>query len=132
MSICLFTKMRACGCSEKKIFVFSQKKEEKCLQFPNSSYLCNRKTERDSLLGYGVMVTLQILVLSFLVRIQVAQHQKEGARRKMCSLFWRCMPAGAARIGFGGASLRVTLCPLWRRLAHGWHRGDRGTWIDCW
>ncbi len=27
-------------------------------------------------MGYGVMVTLQILVLSFLVRIQVAQ-QKE-------------------------------------------------------
>ena len=27
----------------------------------------------DLLLGYGVMVTLQILVLSFLVRIQVAQ-----------------------------------------------------------
>ena len=28
----------------------------------------------DLLLGYGVMVTLQILVLSFLVRIQVAQR----------------------------------------------------------
>ena len=27
-------------------------------------------------MGYGVMVTLQILVLSFLVRIQVAQHEK--------------------------------------------------------
>jgi hypothetical protein len=27
-------------------------------------------------LGYGVMVTLQILVLSFLVRIQVAQLKK--------------------------------------------------------
>ena len=26
------------------------------------------------MLGYGVMVTLQILVLSFLVRIQVAQQ----------------------------------------------------------
>jgi hypothetical protein len=26
-------------------------------------------------LGYGVMVTLQILVLSFLVRIQVAQQK---------------------------------------------------------
>lgn len=30
------------------------------------------------LLGYGVMVTLQILVLSFLVRVQIAQ-QKENA-----------------------------------------------------
>ena len=25
-------------------------------------------------LGYGVMVTLQILILSFLVRVQIAQH----------------------------------------------------------
>ena len=27
-------------------------------------------------LGYGVMVTLQILVLSFLVRVRVPQHRK--------------------------------------------------------
>ena len=32
---------------------------------------CKRKS-----LGYGVMVTLQILVLSFLVRIQVAQQDQ--------------------------------------------------------
>ena len=41
------------------------------MQFPNYLYLCTRKRK---LLGYGVMVTLQILVLSFLVRIQVAQQ----------------------------------------------------------
>ena len=35
-------------------------------------YFCSVKTT----LGYGVMVTLQILVLSFLVRIQVAQLQR--------------------------------------------------------
>ena len=35
------------------------------------TYLCTRKRKS---LGYGVMVTLQILVLSFLVRIQVAQQ----------------------------------------------------------
>ncbi len=29
-------------------------------------------------LGYGVMVTLQILVLSFLVRIRVSQQGKES------------------------------------------------------
>ena len=29
------------------------------------------------LLGYGVMVTLQILVLSFLVRVRVSQQQFE-------------------------------------------------------
>ena len=28
--------------------------------------------------GYGVMVTLQILVLSFLVRIRVSQQSKES------------------------------------------------------
>ena len=41
-------------------------------------------------LGYGVMVTLQILVLSFLVRIQVAQ-QKKGSLRVEGFLFccWR-------------------------------------------
>ena len=36
-------------------------------------YICTRKTE----LGYGVMVTLQILVLSFQVRILVAQHEDD-------------------------------------------------------
>ena len=38
-----------------------------------------RQTKNDSVhvtLGYGVMVTQQILVLFFLVRIQVAQHKK--------------------------------------------------------
>ena len=34
-------------------------------------YLCTRKR-----LGYGVMVTLQILVLPFLVRVRVAQRKK--------------------------------------------------------
>ena len=31
-----------------------------------------------SQLGYGVMVTLQILVLPFLVRVRVAQHNEEN------------------------------------------------------
>ena len=34
---------------------------------------------RHLLLGYGVMVTQQILVLLFLVRIQVAQLKKRGS-----------------------------------------------------
>lgn len=33
------------------------------------------------LLGYGVMVTLQILVLSFLVRVQIAQQKKRTSHR---------------------------------------------------
>ena len=34
------------------------------------------RTERHNILGYGVMVTLQILVLSFLVRVQVSQQKR--------------------------------------------------------
>ena len=37
-------------------------------------------TDKVNLLGYGVMVTLQILVLSFLVRVRVPQ-QKESAKQ---------------------------------------------------
>ena len=33
------------------------------------------KRSVELVLGYGVMVTLQILVLPFLVRVRVAQHQ---------------------------------------------------------
>ena len=39
------------------------------------------------ILGYGVMVTLQILVLPFLVRVRVAQHRKEHHRRDALFLF---------------------------------------------
>ena len=46
-------------------------------------------------LGYGVMVTLQILVLSFLVRIQVAQLSKKGSHtQRMASFF--CIIGGLA------------------------------------
>ena len=37
-------------------------------------------------MGYGVMVTLQILVLPFLVRVRVAQ-QRKGIHRKMDPFF---------------------------------------------
>ena len=40
------------------------------LKLKNNVLLLHRQKQ---ILGYGVMVTLQILVLSFLVRIQVAQ-----------------------------------------------------------
>ena len=36
-------------------------------------YLCTAFTK---VLGYGVMVTLQILVLPFLVRVRVAQQER--------------------------------------------------------
>ena len=38
--------------------------------------LVSRGNSKRKSLGYGVMVTLQILVLSFLVRIQVAQQDQ--------------------------------------------------------
>ncbi len=37
------------------------------------------------ILGYGVMVTLQILVLPFLVRVRVAQHTREEAHLRLFS-----------------------------------------------
>ena len=43
-------------------------------------YFCTVKQK----LGYGVMVTLQILVLSFLVRIQVAQLKRSIVGRFFC------------------------------------------------
>ena len=46
------------------------------LQIKNIILLLHRQTKT---LGYGVMVTLQILVLSFLVRIQVAQLKRSSA-----------------------------------------------------
>ena len=47
-------------------------------------------------LGYGVMVTLQILVLSFLVRIQVAQlmKRKGSCSKKQFPFFFSCHKFG--------------------------------------
>ena len=56
-------------------------------------------------LGYGVMVTLQILVLSFLVRVRVSQH-KAGCIAKMHPVFF--IPYGRVRValyGFIGISM---------------------------
>ena len=38
-------------------------------------------------LGYGVMVTLQILVLSFLVRVRVPQHRRSLSSQKLLAIF---------------------------------------------
>ena len=51
-------------------------------------YICITKTS----LSYGVMVTQQILVLLFLVRIQVAQHRKPAAFRLRVFRFQPLMP----------------------------------------
>ena len=51
-------------------------------------YICITKTS----LSYGVMVTQQILVLLFLVRIQVAQHRKPAAFRLRVFRFLPLMP----------------------------------------
>ena len=44
---------------------------------PLHAKIGNKADESIEILGYGVMVTLQILVLSFLVRVRVSQ-QKES------------------------------------------------------
>ena len=60
------------------------------LQFKNIILILHRQKQT---MGYGVMVTLQILVLSFLVRIQVAQLKTIFARRSFFFVFyaWREM-----------------------------------------
>ena len=55
-----------------------RKKEPNALHVPKKLYLCSVKQKTTivlSILGYGVMVTQQILVLFFLVRIRVAQQK---------------------------------------------------------
>lgn len=62
---------------EKRLFtIFYKKKPQKICRFRKKPYLCiaiQRQALCKDILGYGVMVTLQILVLSFLVRIRVSQ-----------------------------------------------------------
>ena len=48
----------------------------KYLETGKKPYLC---TAFEQILGYGVMVTLQILVLPFLVRVRVAQQKERDA-----------------------------------------------------
>ena len=58
-----------------------KKEREKFGDFGKSAYLCTRNQDTTRLqrkLGYGVMVTLQILVLPFLVRVRVSQQQKRA------------------------------------------------------
>ncbi len=50
----------------KEIALFLEKSAEKFCRF------------KKKILGYGVMVTLQILVLSFLVRVRVSQQSKSS------------------------------------------------------
>ena len=65
---------------------FLQKKWQIYWRNIKSLYLCTRKAKE---LGYGVMVTLQILVLSFLVRVQVAQQKDR--KKYSCGLFYMPM-----------------------------------------
>ena len=56
-----------------------------------SSTFAPAKRNKDVLLsmtlGYGVMVTLQILVLSFLVRVRVPQHRRSLSSHKLLAIF---------------------------------------------
>lgn len=57
--------------------------KKKCVPLQSQS---GNKTVADIKLGYGVMVTLQILVLSFLVRVRVSQ-QEDASLYKGLHLF---------------------------------------------
>ena len=66
-------------------YVFERKNAEKLCMFQKMLYLCTVKTKDDNrslILGYGVMVTQQILVLFFLVRVRVAQHSFAAFSRR--------------------------------------------------
>ena len=69
----------------------------------NKFYFCTRKRK----LGYGVMVTLQILVLSFQVRILVAQHEDD---LKKSSFFCIVLPGFGQRVAPRQTCLRVVEC----------------------
>ena len=67
------------GKAEKlRFFIFFPRKvlviREKVV--PLQAQIENKGVLRAKTVGYGVMVTLQILVLSFLVRVRVPQHFK--------------------------------------------------------
>ena len=68
-------------------------------------YICITKTS----LSYGVMVTQQILVLLFLVRIQVAQHRKPAAFRLRV---FRFQPPPAPPLPHLNAGLPARRSPL--------------------
>ncbi len=75
-----------------------KKNAEKFCWFRKKHYLCTRNSEmtlqqhNNKTMGYGVMVTLQILVLSFLVRVRVSQLRasffKEDAFLFYMSKLW--------------------------------------------
>ena len=52
------------------------------------------------LLGYGVMVTLQILVLSFLVRVRVSQQQFEHHPTRVMLFFFIYIPDKVVEMTF--------------------------------
>ena len=60
----------------EKVIGFAKKVGETFGGFEKTRYLCTRNSEMNTqgTLGYGVMVTLQILVLSFMVRVRVPQQ----------------------------------------------------------
>ena len=86
-------------------------------------YICSA-FQKISRLGYGVMVTLQILVLSFMVRVRVAQQSTE---RLNSVPFFLCTFRSACLWQIGvrrepGAHLftraRVTKCAVGKHFEH--------------
>ena len=61
--------------------IFFEKKRQKVWRVTEKSVPLHSQFRNEVVnkLGYGVMVTLQILVLSFLVRVRVPQHPESQA-----------------------------------------------------
>ena len=60
--------------NEEKFAFFYKKVPQNFVSFKKSCTFAPAFQKCDTTLGYGVMVTLQILVLPFLVRVRVPQH----------------------------------------------------------
>ena len=90
---------------------FGRKKSQNALYVPKKLYLCTVKQKdnnRSLILGYGVMVTQQILVLFFLVRIRVAQlHFAAFSRRRQSVLGYGVMVTQQILVLFFLVRIRV-------------------------
>ena len=73
---------------------------------------------REFLLGYGVMVTLQILVLPFLVRVRVPQHKKETSTEEVSFLIFMLLLFFCSVLGIDGLDLLAYQLYLVFQLLH--------------
>ena len=104
---------------------FLKKNAENVWCSGKDDYLCIAIPKRVAcLLGYGVMVTLQILVLSFLVRVRVSQQEQSidhevDAFFVSLRFFIRFQPMDGRRPSSRADLPSVTVSPIQRRRTRG-------------